>query len=98
MSAELKPGAESIDRLTDEVAQIVLSEGMCLGDLARLIRRCPNAVQRITDAAVATLEEESRNETIASAVAFAMIVGWKAREALMEAEELEKQWQVASDK
>ena len=82
--------ANSVERLTDTGMQIAMLEIGEPGAICEAAKRCQKGLKTLVEATVENLDEDPSEETIAGALMVAVIVGWKARQALAESEELER--------
>lgn len=87
MSAEAKQN--SLERLTEDLLEAVARD-CCAADIFALGAHCPEALERATNHAIAAIVAGPGSQTVRTLLATTLALGWKAREALMETEELER--------
>lgn len=79
----------SLERLTEDLLAVVAGDCRA-ADVFAALRSCPDALERATNEAVGMIAREPCARTVRTIVATTLALGWKAREALMETEELER--------
>ncbi len=82
--------ANSIERLTDDMMQVAMMDVGQTDTIVETGKRCIKALSTLSEAAAENIIEDPSEDTLAAALIVAVVIGWKAREALMESEELER--------
>lgn len=87
----IEPGQNSLERLTEEMVQATVWQyDGAVADARIIAGACPEALRRATESAVSLLNATPDSETVMEIILTGFVVGWRAREALMESEELER--------